>query len=322
MAKEIYLFSTIYPFAAERLVAQLEEYKDEDILLRMDSPGGLVNSGWAIISKLIEHKGKVTIRVTGSAMSMAAMMLLYADTVEAYDTSNIMLHQANGYAETPEAKAFLQKVNTDLKAKLLKRVDSEKMKQLRGVSVEEMFSGENRDIFMSAQQAKSIGLVDKVLKADPKELEALGHEYQHFYNIAAEHKPATPTPQPTEQSSPKNNRKMTLDQLKNEHPEVYAAAVKLGVDQENDRVGAWMAFQDADPAAVKAGIDGGQRITQKEMAELSLKSFNKTALANLEQNSHGAIQTDEPPKPKSEQEKELEAFQAEVNKKLNLKKTA
>lgn len=66
-----------------------------------------------------------------------------------------------------------------------------------------------------------------------------------------------------------NNSKMDIETLKSEHPAVYASilsqgkkeGVQAGIAAEKDRAGSWLAHFESDPAAVKAGIEGGGSIT-------------------------------------------------------------
>ena len=68
---------------------------------------------------------------------------------------------------------------------------------------------------------------------------------------------------------------MTPDELKAKHPEVYSQIFNLGVKEgktaEKDRVEAWAVFAEINPKAVKEGIEGGENITQKAMAEFALQ---------------------------------------------------
>ena len=95
MAKELYLYSTIYDFVAERLIAEMEAVKGEDITLRVNTPGGNIFAGWGIIAKMQEHEGKVKIKADGMAGSFGLYMLAFADEVEALDMTTGLLHRAD-----------------------------------------------------------------------------------------------------------------------------------------------------------------------------------------------------------------------------------
>ena len=96
MAKELYLYNPIYSYTAEDLMRSFEEFKDEEITLRVNTPGGSVFDGYGILAKMKEH-GNVTIMLDGMAASMGAFMLPYAKKVIAYDLAKVMIHRADAY---------------------------------------------------------------------------------------------------------------------------------------------------------------------------------------------------------------------------------
>jgi len=318
--KEIYLYSPIYDFVAEKLISSINSFEGEDIVMRVNSPGGSVLAGWGIIAKMIERKGKVTVKIDGGAMSMAGIISLFADRVEALDVSTIMLHRADMYISSPEDQTFLDKVNKDLRSKMEGKLDSDKLKEISGYSVKDLFESEKRiDLFLTAKQAKQIGLVDSINKVDPAEIKA----FSEMFDVAAKHEP---------QAKPVIQNKMTKEKLLAEHPEVYAMIVGLGVAQERDRVGAWMKFNDVDPAAVSAGITSGENISQTAMADFAVKVYAKQNLAALGSESPVDLETKKAAEAAAKEaadklaaEKEetpLAAFEKEVNGILNQGKTA
>lgn len=116
---------------------------------------------------------------------------------------------------------------------------------------------------------------------------------------------------------------MTIQELKAAHPEAYAAAVKEGVTAERDRVGSFLAFIDVDAEAAVKGIKDGGALTATATAEFSLKAINKQAGAKAESENAAPVTTEEAPKPeaaKSDAEKKMAAFNAEVDAKLGLVK--
>lgn len=310
MSKELYLYSPIYNFVAQDLISAMED-TNEDIVMRVNSPGGDVFAGWGIAAKMIEHTGKITIKVDGAAMSMGAALLVFADKVEALDVSTIMLHRASMYISKPEDQVFLDKVNAGLRAKLETKIDGKKLKELKGVSIKNLFEDETRlDLFLSAKEAKQIGLVDKINVLTPNELTAFNNK---MFAVAAEHTPENPLP------TQKNN-KMTLEKLKAEHPELYNQIFALGVAQEKDRVEACLVFNEIDPVAVKAAIEGGKPLTQKQMSEFSLKALSGKTLASVQADSAKPLTTAEVEgKEKTDKEKQLSDFEAIAKKDLGVK---
>ena len=169
---------------------------------------------------------------------------------------------------------------------------------------------------LSADQAKKLGLVDKIVKITP----------QKRAEIIAQSETLATAFKPTDQelSIPKTPLKMNLAELKANHPEAYKMAVNEGIEQEKDRAGAWLTFVDVDPTAVVDGVKEGKGISQTQMVELTRKSISKSALvdAKIDSPKAEATVTDEPknilPEQTAEIEKQAE-FSAEVFKALDLK---
>jgi hypothetical protein len=125
--------------------------------------------------------------------------------------------------------------------------------------------------------------------------------------------------QPITQNS--NQNKMTLDELKAKHPDVYASALAEGKKAEKDRVESIMVFNHLDPEACKKAIESGEALSAKQMAEFSLKAMSPEALKKVEENAPGAVKTAEAEsKEKTEAEVKTAAFEAEVKAELGLGK--
>lgn len=299
MAKELYLYNPIFSFTAEELISQIEDNSGSEVTIRTNSPGGSVFSGWGIIAKMIEH-GNVTIKVDGMAASMAAFMLLFANKVEALDVSKIMIHRADMDVTDEESKKFLKSVNDQIKSKLTAKIDGDKLKEITGYSIEDIFAAEKRlDVWLSAKEARQIGLVDKITKVDPQEIKAFN---DRFYLMAASHQ---------EQVKPEKQIKMTIEKLKAENPELYNQVFALGVAAEKDRVQAWLTYVDVDAEAVSKGIETDKAPSLKAQAELNRKLLSAQAVKDLEDKSAAPVAT----APVAETEKtELEKFEEEIAK--------
>lgn len=308
MPKEIYLYSPIYDFVAERTISAINDNPSE-LVMRVNSPGGSVFANYGICAKMQEH-GDVTVKVDGAAMSSAANLLPYSKKAECLDVSTFLLHRADMYVESEEDKAFLARINKDLKAKLLSRVDANVFKDVTGYSIDEMFDSEKRiDITLDAKQAKKIGLVQKINKLTPSEVEAFNAKMYGVTSIA----------QPTQETKPKTNKQMTIEQLKAEHPALFAQVVALGVEKEKDRVEACLAFIDVDAKAVKAAIESGKDLSQKQMAEFALKAVSVKSLEALAGEGAKPVATSEVSDvEKNAKAKEIEAFEKSLDSHLKL----
>lgn len=305
MPKELYLYTPIYDFTAQELISEMENNMNDEIIIRVNSPGGSVFANYGICAKAIEH-GNIKVKVDGSAMSSAANFLLYVNYSEALDVSTFLLHRAEMFVENESDKDFLNKVNKDLRSKMLKKIDGVKFKEISGVSIDELFDSEKRiDVVLTAKQAKDIGLINKVITLTPsQQIEAFENK---FFKIAAS----------AEKININNKPKkiiMTIESLKAEHPALFAQVVALGVEQEKDRVEACMAFIEIDAIGVKEAIASGKNLTQKQMAEFSLKALAPKEINAIAEASATTIITDKLELPKSAEAKKTEATMAEVLK--------
>lgn len=139
MAKKIIpVYTYIDGFLAERIATSISEAErfGDSIELRVSTGGGSVEQGWAILSLLQDFTGDKVIKVDGRALSMGAMMCLYADKVEALDVSQFMIHRASwgGWIEnsewyTEDMKKSLDQVNSALKAKMKSKLDADAFKK-------------------------------------------------------------------------------------------------------------------------------------------------------------------------------------------------
>lgn len=115
----------------------------------------------------------------------------------------------------------------------------------------------------------------------------------------------------------KTNKKMTKEELKQQHPDVYASIIQEGATQERDRVEAWLAFSEVDLNAVKEGIQKGENVTQKTMSEMFVKQTAQTTMNKIEGENPKPVET--PVVEKTAAEIELENFTKEARKNAGLK---
>jgi ATP-dependent Clp protease protease subunit len=150
---------------ANLIVAQLLHLESEDptkdINLYINSPGGSAYAGLAIYDTMQYVKPDVATICVGMAMSMGAILLCGGAPHKrfALPNSKIMIHQGSaGYEGSPtdieiHAKEVLS----------LRRRVAEILAQHTHLSVEQVEQDIDRDRFMSAEEAKSYGVIDEVL---------------------------------------------------------------------------------------------------------------------------------------------------------------
>lgn len=318
MAKEVLLYSPIFSFTAESVIQQLNDFQGEDVTLRINSPGGSVFAGWGMVASTVDFDGELTIKVDGTASSMAAILLLFHKNVEALNVSQFVLHRASTFSREAGDLDILAKVNKDIRAAFESKLDIPAFEKIAGITLDEFFTSEDViDVNLNAKQAKKIGLISKINKLEPAEFEAMSMK---FAAMSANSEPIDkPTKEASiEQNKPSKKEKMTFEELQAKHPELVAFAVAMGVTKERDRAGAWMAFNDVDPVAVAAGVAGTENLTQTAQADFSKKMFAAAALKETNEESAPAATTTEEDPTASPKKTELENFEASVAANLGL----
>src|SRR5690349_24513326 len=160
----IFVGDAIEDHLANLVIAQLlfldSEDPEKDISLYINSPGGVVNSGLAIYDTMQYLRAPVSTICIGMAASMAAVLLAAGTKGKRYalPTSRIMIHQGSGgfRGNTPDVMIQVKELET-LVDKLLKIIAHHS-----GQDVEKVKRDVDRDRFMSAEEAKSYGLIDEI----------------------------------------------------------------------------------------------------------------------------------------------------------------
>ena len=167
----IFLGSEIDDDVANSVVAQLllldSENPEKDIMLYINSPGGVITAGLAIYDTMQLIKADVSTICLGDAASMGAFLLSGGTKGKrlALPNSRIMIHQPLGGAKG-------QATDIEIEAKEILRMKTmlnELMAQHTGQKVEKIKKDTERDNFMSAQEALEYGLIDRIITRDETE---------------------------------------------------------------------------------------------------------------------------------------------------------
>lgn len=82
-----------------------------------------------------------------------------------------------------------------------------------------------------------------------------------------------------------SKKKMTREELRQSHPDVYASIVSEGANAERERVASWMVYAETDIATVTQGIESGAEITSSQREKLMVKMNSKGMLEALKSDS-------------------------------------
>ena len=164
----IFLGSEIDDDVANSIVAQLllldSENPEKDIMLYINSPGGVITAGLAIYDTMQLIKADVSTICLGDAASMGAFLLSGGAKGKrlALPNARIMIHQPLGGAKG-------QATDIEIEAKEILRMKTmlnELMAEHTGQKVEKIKKDTERDNFMTAQEALEYGLIDRIITRD------------------------------------------------------------------------------------------------------------------------------------------------------------
>ncbi len=163
----VFLGTEIDDLVANSIVAQLlfleAEDPEKDIIMYINSPGGVITSGMAIYDTMQYIKPDVQTVCIGQAASMGALLFTAGAKGKrfALENSRVMIHQPLGGARG-------QATDIQIQAKeILKMKDmtSGIIARHTGKSMEDVLRDTERDNFMSSDEALEYGLIDKVYRA-------------------------------------------------------------------------------------------------------------------------------------------------------------
>lgn len=162
----IFLGEPIEDHVANLVIAQLlfleSEDQEKDIMLYINSPGGIVTSGLAIYDTMQYLKAPVSTICIGQAASMGAVLLAAGTKGKRYalPNSRVMIHQGSGgfRGNTPDIEIQFREVLhlTDQLMRILA--------EHTGQEFEKVKKDADRDYFMSSEEAKAYGVIDAVFE--------------------------------------------------------------------------------------------------------------------------------------------------------------
>lgn len=163
----IFLSGEITNEVADVVVAQLlfleAEDPEKDIMLYINSPGGLVTAGMAIYDTMNYIKAPVSTIVIGMAASMAAVLLAAGEKGKriALPNAEIMIHQPLGGTQGQATDIIIHAEQIlKTKDKLTKIIS-----QCSNVDEEKVRQDMERDHYLSADEALEYGLIDNIIKS-------------------------------------------------------------------------------------------------------------------------------------------------------------
>lgn len=161
----IVLADEVNKVTANLVVAQLlfleAEDPDKDIMLYINSPGGVITDGMAIYDTMQYIKCDVSTICMGMAASMGSFLLAGGAKGKrfALPHAEIMIHQPLGGAQGQATDIAIQAEHI---IKIKNRMN-EMLAQNTGQPLEKIKNDVERDYFMTAEEAKAYGIIDEVI---------------------------------------------------------------------------------------------------------------------------------------------------------------
>jgi ATP-dependent Clp protease, protease subunit len=162
----IFLGKEVDDEIANQIVAVMlyldSEDSTKDIRLYINSPGGSVTAGMAIFDTMQHIKSDVTTICVGLAASMGSFLLMAGTKGKrfALPHSRIMIHQPMGGARG-------QATDIEIEAREIVRIKKQlnlEYSDRTGQPIEKIERDMDRDYFLSAEEAKNYGLIDRVIE--------------------------------------------------------------------------------------------------------------------------------------------------------------
>ncbi|MGM0507786.1 MAG: ATP-dependent Clp endopeptidase proteolytic subunit ClpP [Fusobacteriota bacterium] len=173
----IFIGTEINDKVSNSIIAQLlfleAQDPDKEIIMYINSPGGVITSGLAIYDTMQYINAPVSTVCVGQAASMGALLLTAGEKGKRYalPNSRIMIHQPLGGARG-------QATDIEIHTKeilRMRKITEEILAKRTGKDIEQIKKDTDRDNFMSANEAVEYGLIDEVFsekRGDKKDEES------------------------------------------------------------------------------------------------------------------------------------------------------
>jgi len=188
---EVLIYDVIdswFGVSAEQFARELAEIDADAITVRINSPGGDVFDGIAILNSLRGHKARITTVVDGLAASAASFIAMAGDEIIMNRNSELMIHDASGMAvgnaaTMTEMAEMLNRVSDNIASIYAERT---------GTDAHEWRDRMRDEVWYSADEAVEVGLADRV--DGESEAKATNRFDLSIFNYAGRGQAPSPTP--------------------------------------------------------------------------------------------------------------------------------
>lgn len=163
--REIWLTGEIDSKLADSIICQLlqlsVEAPDEEIVMYLDSPGGVISSGLAIYDVMQAVPCKIRTVCVGMAASMAAVIFAAGDTREILHHGEVMIHDPLVHEGISGSALAVQDKSDRLMQK--RKTICGILAQHTGKTLKQIYRVTAKDTYFNAQEAVDFGLADAVV---------------------------------------------------------------------------------------------------------------------------------------------------------------
>ena len=217
---------------AKDVILALNNITAKNLTVRIYSDGGSVFAGLSIYNALKAHQANVTVIIDSLAASIASIIAM-AGTVQMPENAFIMIHNPTWGAYGVEADELEQK------AKILRKIKDSLItvyKDKTGMDETKLSAMMDKETWLTATEAVTLGFADTVIgSADANNIaDSFLNQFKNVPKQLLTLKNQSGENEETEMADKKVE--ITLDLIKNEHPEIASALINEGKQAELDRV--------------------------------------------------------------------------------------
>ena len=248
---EILIYDEIDPFwgvSAGDFANELNALDADEITVGINSPGGIVFDGIAIMNALKRHPAKIITRIDGLAASAASFIAMAGDEIQTSKYAEMMIHEARAVVigtadDLKEMRDLLIRHNESIAGVYKDRAGGELKDWLKQMKNETWFT---------AEEMVAAGLADTIIEAaeessEADQAESLKNQFDlTVFNYAGRRSAPAPEIRNSVRSEPRKEAKMAT--LKEQLAEKYGLDAELDDDAFNAALEAALPGQAAPPA--------------------------------------------------------------------------
>lgn len=227
----------------KKVLDQLSEANGADVEIEINSGGGSVFAASEIYTALKEHSGKTTGKIVGLAASAASVIAMATDRLLMAPTAQMMIHNASSFAQGD----YRDMDHTSDMLKNTNQTIANAYSFKSGKSYNELLEMMDKETWLTPQQALDHNLIDEIMFNQSFEVTASANitmlpdeVINKIRNELKANREIEPIAQAGKTKNKEGVKKMDLNQLKNDFPNLYEQVKNegfaSGVKSERDRI--------------------------------------------------------------------------------------